>query len=168
MHIRPARTTDLTALGTIKHDAGLAAWPHILPRPVLESLPLPERWAAAITSSDPRAAVLVAESSARVIGFAITRPSGDDDASDSTGELDGFYVEPASWGVGAGRSLLAAATARLREAGFLDATLWTAEENHRPRRIYEIAGWRPDGTDRHREFGGVGFVEVRYRIRIPT
>ena len=154
----------------VKHEAGLAAWPHILPRHVLESLPLPERWAAAITSSDPRSEVLVADSRRRVIGFAITRPSGDEDASDSTGELDGFYVEPASWGIGAGRSLLAAATTTLRDAGFVAATLWTASENHRPRRIYETAGWRTDGADRQRELGGVAFVEVRYRLQIrpPT
>jgi GNAT superfamily N-acetyltransferase len=154
-------------MAAVKHDAGLAAWPHILPRHVLESLPLPERWAAAITSFDPRTVVLVAESGRRVIGFAITRPSGDADASDSTGELDGFYVEPASWGTGAGRSLLAAATTMLRDARFTDATLWTADENHRPRQIYEIAGWRTDGAERHRELGGVGFVEVRYRLQIP-
>jgi GNAT superfamily N-acetyltransferase len=153
-------------MAAVKHDAGLAAWPHILPRHVFETLPLPERWAAAITRSDPRTAVLVAESGGRVIGFAITRPSGDADASDSTGELDGFYVQPASWGTGAGRSLLAAATTMLRDAGFMDATLWTADQNHRPRRIYEIAGWRTDGADRHRELGGVGFVEVRYRLQI--
>jgi GNAT superfamily N-acetyltransferase len=150
----------------VKHEAGLAAWPHILPRDVLESLPLPERWAAAITSTDPRTAVLVADSGRRVIGFAITRPSGDEDAKDSTGELDGFYVEPTSWGFGAGRSLLTAATTGLRDAGFVDATLWTASENHRPRRIYEVAGWRTDGADRRRELGGVRFVEVRYRLQI--
>jgi ribosomal protein S18 acetylase RimI-like enzyme len=167
LRIRPAIAADLPAMAAVKHAAGLAAWPHILPRDVLESLALPERWAAAITSSDPRTEVLVAKSGRRVIGFAITRPSGDEDASDSTGELDGFYVEPASWGVGAGRSLLAAATSRLRDAGFIDATLWTAEQNHRPRRIYEIAGWWTDGADRHRELGGVGFVEVRYRLKIP-
>ena len=153
-------------MAAVKHDAGLAAWPHILPRHVLESLPLPERWAAAITSPDPRTTVLVAESGSRLIGFAITRPSGDEDAGDSTGELDGFYVEPASWGTGAGRSLLAVATTNLREAGFTDATLWTADQNHRPRRIYEVAGWRTDGANRHRELGGVGFVEVRYRLQI--
>jgi GNAT superfamily N-acetyltransferase len=167
LRIRPATAADLPVIAAVKHAAGLAAWPHILPRHVLESLSLPERWAAAVTSSDPRTGVLVAESGIRVIGFAITRPSGDEDASDSTGELDGFYVEPASWGVGAGRALLVAATRRLHDAGFIDATLWTADENHRPRRIYEIAGWKTDGADRPRELGGVGFVEVRYRIQIP-
>ena len=99
-----------------------------------------------------------------MLGFAFTRPSGDPDAGHATGELDGFYVDPASWGRGAGRALLEAATGALRNAGFVDATLWTAAENHRPRRSYEVAGWRTDGTDRHRELGGVEFVEVRYLL----
>jgi GNAT superfamily N-acetyltransferase len=105
---------------------------------------------------------------ARVVGFAVTRPSGDADAEASTGELDGFYVDPGSWGRGAGRALLEAAVDRLRKADFNDATLWTAEENHRPRRIYETAGWRTDGTERRRAFAGVEFVELRYRFALPA
>jgi GNAT superfamily N-acetyltransferase len=153
----------------IRHDAGLAAWPHILPPAVFESLPFPQRWTEAFGSSDPRVTMLVAEEDGQVVGFALTRPSGDADAAETTGELDGFYVDPRSWGRGAGRALLAAATAALRSADFTDATLWTAAENHRPRRIYEAAGWRTDGTDRRRAFGGVSFVEVRYRLDLgPT
>lgn len=164
VRIRPATTADLSAMVAIKHDAGLAAWPHILPPEVLETLPFLDRWAAAIGAPDPRVRVLLAESAGRIVGFAVTRPSGDPDAGPLTGELDGFFVDPATWGIGAGRVLLAAATRMLRDAGFGRATLWTAEENHRPRRIYETAGWRLDGTDRHRALGGVEFVELRYVV----
>lgn len=164
VRIRPATTADLPAMVAIKHDAGVAAWPHILPREVLETLPFPDRWAAAIDAPDPRIRVLAAESEGRVVGFAVTRPSGDPDADAATGELDGFYVDPARWGIGAGRALLAAATQALRDLGFSQATLWTADENHRPRRIYQAAGWRTDGTERRRAFAGVEFVELRYRI----
>jgi len=149
---------------TIKHDAGLAAWPHILPTEVIETLPFPSRWEQAIGSSDPRVAVLVAELDSRVAGFAITRHSADADARPDTGELDGFYTDPATWGAGAGRALLSAATAALRDAGFSEATLWTATLNHRPRRIYETAGWRVDAAVRDRSLGGVDFTEVRYRL----
>jgi len=162
MRIRPATTDDLPAMVAIKHDAGVAAWPHILPPEVIETLPFLGRWSTAIDASDPRVHVLVAESNDRVIGFAVTRPSGDTDADAATGELDGFYVDPATWGIGAGRALLAAAAQALRDADFSRATLWTAMENHRPRRIYETAGWRVDGTDRRRAFGGVEFVELPY------
>jgi GNAT superfamily N-acetyltransferase len=164
MLIRGARASDVPAMAAIKHDAGLAAWRHILPPAVIDSLSMPERWTAAMDSEDPRLQMLIAEAEGRVLGFAFTRPSGDPDAGDATGELDGFYVDPGSWGRGVGRALLAAATDALRRAGFVDATLWTAAENHRPRRIYEAADWQNDGTDRHRELGGVEFVEVRYRL----
>jgi len=153
----------------LKHDAGLAAWAHILPPEVIETLGLPDRWAAAIDSSDPLVSMVVAERDGDVIGFAFTRPSADPDATDETGELDGFYVAPERWGLGVGRALLESAVATLRAAGFRDATLWTAVENHRPRRIYEVAGWGVDGADRRRTFGGVSFVEVRYRLALrPT
>lgn len=164
LRIRLASETDLSAMVAIKHDAGLAAWPHILPVEVLEQLPFPARWEAALEGGEPRTRVLVAELDGHVVGFAITRPSGDEDARPETGELDGFYTHPRAWGVGAGRALLAAAVEALRDAGFDDATLWTAAMNHRPRRIYETAGWRVDGTERRRSFGGVEFTEVRYRL----
>jgi GNAT superfamily N-acetyltransferase len=168
VRIRPATTADVDAMIAIKHDAGVAAWPHIMPPEVLETLPFPDRWAAAIDAPDPGVGVLVAEAAGRIVGFAVTRPSGDPGAGTATGELDGFYVDPATWGVGAGRSLLAAAIQALRGAGFSRATLWTAEENHRPRRIYETAGWHPDGTDRRRVFGGVEFVELRYAVTFDS
>lgn len=164
VNIRSALPIDLPAMVAIKHDAGLAAWQHILPPEVIETLPFPPRWGEAIASPDPRTSTLLAELDGRVVGFAITRPSGDVDASPQTGELDGFYSDPAVWGIGAGRALLAWATDRLTDAGFREATLWTAELNHRPRRIYEVAGWRVDGAQRHRSFGGVEFIEVRYRL----
>jgi GNAT superfamily N-acetyltransferase len=162
--VRRARAADLPALVAIKHDAGLAAWYHILPPPVVERLPFPERWAEAIDAADPRVRVLVVEADGRVLGFSVTRPSGDADADATVGELDGFYVDPGSWGQGAGRALLEAAVDALREADFADGTLWTASENHRPRRIYEFAGWRTDGAERRRALAGVEFVEVRYRF----
>jgi GNAT superfamily N-acetyltransferase len=169
LEIRRAGADDLPSMVAIRHDAGLAAWPHILPPAVFESLPFPDRWSQAVGSSDELVSVLVAEEDGQVIGFALTRPSGDADAAPTTGELDGFYVDPRSWGRGAGRALLSAATDALQQADFVDATLWTAVENHRPRRIYETAGWRADGTDRRRELGGVSFVEVRYRLGLrPT
>jgi GNAT superfamily N-acetyltransferase len=161
--IRSATVADLAALIAIKHDAGLAAWPHILPAAVIETLPFPARWEAAIEDPDPRTSVLLVELDEHAVGFAITRPSGDADARPEIGELDGFYTDPGSWGAGAGRALLASAVETLRNAGFSQATLWTATLNHRPRRIYETAGWSADGTEQHRSFGGVEFTEVRYR-----
>jgi GNAT superfamily N-acetyltransferase len=164
--LRPAAPADLEAMATAKRDAGVAAWPHILSPELVSQLPFPERWTGAVTRPPARTRVLVAETDGAVVAFAITRPSADDDADGQVGELDGFYAAPAVWGRGVGRALLAAAVDALREDGFSHATLWTAAENHRPRRIYEIAGWRLDGTARHRHLAGAEFDELRYRLRL--
>jgi GNAT superfamily N-acetyltransferase len=164
--LRPATTADLAAMARAKQDAGVAAWPHILPPELIGQLPFPERWRGAVTHPPARTRVLVAEQQGAVVAFAITHPSADDDADAQIGELDGFYVAPAVWGRGIGRALLAAAVEALREDGFSHATLWTAADNHRPRRIYETAGWRLDGAVRHRHLGGAEFDELRYRVRL--
>jgi RimJ/RimL family protein N-acetyltransferase len=164
--LRAATPADLAAMARAKQDAGVAAWPHILPPELIGQLPFPERWSRAITHPPARTRVLVAEERGAVVAFAITRPSADDDADEQIGELDGFYAVPEVWGRGVGRALLAAALEALREDGFSHATLWTAVDNHRPRRIYETAGWRLDGTVRHRHLAGAEFDELRYRLRL--
>jgi len=150
----------------LKRRAGMAAWQHILPVEVLQALGMPDRWAAAVRAPGPRQAALVSELDGAVAGFAITGPSADADADRSVGELDGLYTDPEAWGRGAGRALLAAARDQLRSAGFDAATLWTATENHRPRAIYERAGWRTDGVVRRRSLGGTQFEELRYRLHL--
>jgi len=168
LRLRRAQAADVATMALVKHGAGMAAWSHILPPQLLATLPFPDRWVAAVDARDARVRVMVVEADGNMVGFAVTRPSGDADADPETGELDAFFVDPGSWGMGAGRGLLNAALAALGAAGFEEATLWTAAENHRPRRIYETAGWRTDGTERRRAFGGVEFVEVRYRIVLPA
>ena len=99
--------------------------------------------------------------------FAVVRPSRDEDAdSVCVGELDQFYCDPAAWGEGVGRKLMAAAIETLRESGFTDATLWTSKDNHRPRRIYEVAGWSLDGATRDKPWRGSSYRELRYRIKL--
>lgn len=164
--VRAATKADLPAMTAAKRDAGTAAWPHIFPPEVLSQLGFPERWTAAVVDPPQRTQAIVGELEGKVVGFAIVRPSADDDASPETGELDGFYTAPAAWGRGAGLALLAAAVETLRDEGFTTATLWTATDNHRPRRIYERAGWRLDGTTRNRNLGGIAFEELRYRLRL--
>lgn len=164
--VRDAVADDLPDMERAKREAGVAAWPHILSPEVIAQLGFPERWTAAVRTPPARGRVLVGEWAGKVVGFAFLRPSGDDDANDEIGELDGLYVAPSEWGRGVGRALLAATLDQLRADEFRQATLWTAVDNHRPRRIYETGGWRMDGTVRHRQIGGGEFDEVRYRIRL--
>jgi GNAT superfamily N-acetyltransferase len=163
--VRRARPEDVPELRRIFLAAGRAAWGDILSEAALDSLSPPDRWEHAIDAPAPEA-VFVAEADGEVVGFAVIRASGDDDAGAVVGELDALYTHPAVWGRGAGRALLDEALAALEAAGFREATLWTAEGNRRPRRVYEAFGWRLDGASRRRSLADSSFVELRHRVTL--
>ena len=159
--IREATTADLQAIAEVNVAAGQAAYEHIVGREALETLePNPENWTARFSVSSGR---FVATEHGEVVGFAFTGPSEGDDG---VGELAYFYTHPRVWGRGVGRALLAAAVEALRADGYEEAVLWTEERNHRPRRVYEAAGWRTDGAVKDRTWLGKPIREVRYRIRL--
>jgi GNAT superfamily N-acetyltransferase len=79
------------------------------------------------------------------------------------GELMAIYVDPAHVRTGVGRSLMAAARARLRLLGVAGAVLWVLEGNAGARRFYERDGWRRDGACRTVTFGDSAVRQVRYR-----
>ena len=105
----------------------------------------------------------VADAAGEVVGFIWVRANTD---VPGTGEVATFYSRPAVWGSGAGRALMDAGVQALREAGCRDATLWTEERNHRPRRVYESYGWRVDGATQERSYLDAPIREVRYRLKL--
>jgi len=85
------------------------------------------------TEPDQPQTVLAVQDGA-VVGFATTGPARDSDVPDA-GELYAFYVDPARWGVGVGRVLIAEARARLWRSGFREAVLWVMVGNDRAKRF---------------------------------
>ena len=166
--VRRAHESDVETLAAIYLTAARRGWAHIFGEANLETVQPPvDRLRGEIASTDPRQQVLVADREGRVVAYAVVRPSQDRDA-DSTrvGELDAFYCDPQVWGQGVGRALMAAVIDALRQSGFAEATLWTSKDNHRPRRIYEVAGWTLDGTTRDKPWRGASWRELRYRFRL--
>jgi GNAT superfamily N-acetyltransferase len=166
--VRRAEESDVETIAGIYVNAARMGWAHIFDKPSLKALKPPvDRLRAEVASDDPRQQVLVAEREGRVIGFAVVRPSRDEDADNiKVGELDQFYSDPSEWGQGVGRKLMTSVIDTLRATGFTEATLWTAQDNHRPRQIYEVAGWKPDGATRDKPWRGASFRDVRYRIKL--
>lgn len=162
LHVRDARGDDWRTMEWIFRDAGKAAWSDILAEDSLAALNPPDRWYRAIFSKDPRVHVFSVEAEAQVIGFVAIRPSEDEGALPLTVEIDGFYTDPKFWGRGAGQLLMARALEAAKEARYLRATLWTEERNTRPRRFYELNGWRLDGGVRERTVHGSALRELRY------
>jgi L-amino acid N-acyltransferase YncA len=167
MDIRRAATADAPAIASIHVRAWQAAYRGHLPDAFLDRLSA-ERgepgWESAI--ADPEQRVWVAERGGRMIGFASTAPSRDQDAPPGTGELLTIYLEPDVVGTGVGRELFAHAVDDLRARGYRRAGLWVLESNVRTRRFYEAAGWRPDGAAKVEPAGDVQLREVRYVIEL--
>lgn len=161
--IRRARRGDFDAIRDVFRAAAREAWPHIFSPEALERLELPKRLQRV---SGPRHGLFVAELDDAVVGFICVTPSPDEDATPTTGEVDLLYTAPAVWGAGIGRALLDEGLRFLRNARFREVTLWTAEANHRPRRVYEQYGFALDGASRQRTHLGSTFVDVRYRLRL--
>jgi GNAT superfamily N-acetyltransferase len=64
-----------------------------------------------------------------------------------------IYVEPSVRGAGVGRGPVATCTARARELGYCQLTLWTHDSWVAARRIYQAAGFRLVSEARRHSFG---------------
>lgn len=139
----------------------------LMPDAYLDQLSVEERvgmWTEALGHElRPRWIRYVAEADdGTVVGFIVAGPEEGDEAADLS-EVYALNVEPDVWGAGAGRGLLEAGTAFLRDAGFDEAVLWVVPGNQRARRFYERNGWVDDGARRDQEVLGVAVPEMRYR-----
>jgi GNAT superfamily N-acetyltransferase len=166
--VRPATVADAAAMGRVHVRAWQAAYRGQMPDGYLDGLRASERaagWERALQAERPRGGVLVAERDGEVVGFANVGPAAD---LDGAGELYAINVDPAHWGTGTGRALLAAAQDELARLGFAETVLWVLPANARARRFYERAGWAGDGTERTVDVLGVVVPEVRYRRRFSS
>ncbi len=160
MRIRPATPDDALAIETIRVRGWQTAYRHVFPAADLDALPVdPERWRSRVLVPPPGWSTVVCEDERRVVGFASTGPSRDEEA---LGELYAIYVDPDAWSTGAGRALMAVAEEALASE-YRAALLWVLEDNPRARGFYERAGWAPDGVRKAEERFGVRAPEVRYR-----
>jgi GNAT superfamily N-acetyltransferase len=166
MQVRPARVEDAAAIAEVHVRTWQEAYAGVFAPARLAELDVGRRrdaWERWLAEPSPGWAVAVAEDDGRVVAFAWV---GESREVAGEGELYALYALPEAWGSGAGRALLEAGLASLREDGRLAATLWVLADNPRARRFYEREGWTADGGSREEEHLGARVVEVRYRIAL--
>jgi GNAT superfamily N-acetyltransferase len=147
--------------------AARAGWSGFLGDPPLRTMgPMVAAWRERIRDLLPPARFLVATDATRVVGFAWVRRTPDIDVPGEYAELAALYTHPEAQRRGIGRVLLRRVALSARASGMPELLIWTEERNTGPRRAYEAAGARLDGTVRERVWQDVPIRELRYRLRL--
>jgi GNAT superfamily N-acetyltransferase len=164
--VRPATSTDADAIGRIQVETWRAAYAALLPQETIDAFDIEARqamWREGLERTPrPGSATFVALVADEIVGFATV---GASPSEEGTGELYAIYVDPSSWGTGAGRALIERAEASLRDSGFQSALLWVLAGNERAERFYRAAGWAHDG-EKEDDFQGASVTELRYRKQL--
>jgi GNAT superfamily N-acetyltransferase len=168
IRVRRATVTDAAAIASVHARSWRSAYTGLVPDPVIDTVVEAEqrravRFGELMADPSGRTSMLVATRGDAVVGMAIWAPSGEDDATRETADVQAIYLDPDAIGQGIGRRLFAAVVGDIRERGFTEATLWVLDTNERARRFYEAVGWRTDGATKLEERAGGVLSEVRYR-----
>ena len=152
--MRLAWPAEAVSIAELQRRSWATQWPVELAETMLGSVTTEEMtqaWHRAITRPPGATSrVLVAVSgSGRVVGFATTIPSADDDSEVGVhGEIDQFVIDPPAQRRGHGSRLLNACADTLRSDGFRQALWWVGSEDDVLRRFLITAGWAADGASR--------------------
>jgi ribosomal protein S18 acetylase RimI-like enzyme len=140
--LRPAVASDAPALADVLLAAWRAGYRGIVPDDVIDSLDAAE-WTATLArviDTAERHTVVAVDAHGVPVGFASYGP---DREHPGDGYLASLYVHPRCGGAGIGSRLLRHA---LDGMGAVDVRLWVFDGNAVARRLYERAGFQPDGA----------------------
>ncbi|CAH1661362.1 Ribosomal protein S18 acetylase RimI [Hyphomicrobiales bacterium] len=166
--VRPAEMPDGEGIASVHVQAWRETYTGLIPEAVLSALSVSDRataWRSILrrAEQDKTAAVFVAASGGRIIGFA----SGDVQRTPFlrdlgfTGEIGAIYILQAHQRAGAGRALMASVARALHSHGHQALSLWVLSSNLPAHRFYETLCGRRVG-DREERRGDATLAEVAY------
>jgi DNA-binding MarR family transcriptional regulator/GNAT superfamily N-acetyltransferase len=85
--------------------------------------------------------------------------------SKAVAKLRLLLVDPSARGLGIGRRLIEECVRFAERAGYKKIVLWTQSELHAARHLYEQAGFKVVGRQRHDSFGRKGLVAETWELR---
>lgn len=167
--IGPAQLEHAPDLARVHVRAWQAAYATILAPDFLAGLSESDRarrWRDILQQPAAPSQTLVARTDTDgVLAFVSLGPCRDEGAAADQGEIWALYADPAAWGRGLGRALLARAVGELRAQGYRAVSLWVLSDNLRGRRFYEACGFAPvAGSAKPFELGGRVVEEICYRL----
>jgi GNAT superfamily N-acetyltransferase len=171
--LRPAVPDDAYDIVRINAAGWRRAYVGIVPDDVLAAIDVDrrsERYRQRM-ADDSTNETQVAVDGERAVGYVNFGPYRDGESLDlSVGEIVAIYVDPDSWGTGAGRLLMEAALDRLAGRGYTEVRLWVLEANDGARGFYAHLGFQPDGARstfpvRRPDGSVLDLMEVRYAWR---
>ena len=175
--IRPATFEDVDALAGVTARAYAAAYPGIVPQPVLDEwiAHAPEMWARWRAAAEERgpdhpSRAWVADIGGGPIGYATTTAATSEylPPPDGAGELTNLYLDPDVIGSGVGRRLYEHAVEDLRSRGFNPLVVWAFRDNPKAATFYPRMGLTIDVPDHTWVLGGVACPIVRFRRVWPV
>jgi len=164
IRVRPAEEADASAAAALHVRAWQAAYRGQIPDAVLDALETSGRervWREIVQRQ--RHGAEVATLAEVLVGFCELVPSRDVGAPGDVAEISMIYVDPAHWGLGAGRALLESSSERALRLGYRALTLWVLATNTSAQQFYQRLGFAPDGASKTLERPTYFMHEVRYR-----
>ncbi|WP_219825603.1 GNAT family N-acetyltransferase [Nonomuraea typhae] len=160
--VAPATPEDGDVLGEIHAESWKVAYaPFFDPAFAEENVAdRRTRWHARIGAGDD--SILLGLADGRPLALSYFGPS---QTRPGLAEIHGFYAHPDGWGSGISQTLMDATLARLKEAGYTRAHLWTLRDTPQSRRFYAKCGFTESDAVRDHDFGdGNPLAQVEFEI----
>lgn len=165
VRIQEAKISDAVGIARVHVKTWQSAYTGLVPDDFLKKLSIQGRavgWKKQLEKPDKGNRYFVGVINRQIVGWCATGKCRDEDTTLNNGEVYGIYVLPEYNGKGIGSQLMKTALTKLKEDGYMTATLWVLSTNEKSKKWYKSKGWKPDGKTKIDHHRGIVLHESRY------